>query len=77
MLRSFCLDDLCEKISDGSHNPPKQVEYSKYIMLSSKNILDNKITFDNPRYLQITNILSQLIFFFLKIHMSSKSFIMP
>ena len=51
MLRSFCLDDLCEKISDGSHNPPKQVEYSKYIMLSSKNILDNKITFDNPRYL--------------------------
>lgn len=45
------LEDLCLKITDGSHNPPKGVEFSEYIMLSSKNVFDDQITFDNPRYL--------------------------
>lgn len=51
MLQRVFLEDVCEKITDGSHNPPKQVEHSKYLMLSSKNVLDNIITFDKPRYL--------------------------
>lgn len=51
MMKSLFLEDICEKITDGSHNPPKAVEHSKYLMLSSKNILDNNITFDKPRYL--------------------------
>jgi type I restriction enzyme S subunit len=45
------LGELTTKITDGSHNPPKGVENSKYLMLSSKNIRDDKFTFDNPRYL--------------------------
>ncbi len=45
------LGDVCLKVTDGSHNPPKGVENSDYIMLSSKNIFNNLITFDEPRYL--------------------------
>ena len=32
--------------------PPKGITESKYLMLSSKNIHNNIINFDNPRYLQ-------------------------
>lgn len=46
------LGNVCIKITDGSHNPPKGIEYSEYIMLSSKNIVGGEITFDNPRYLK-------------------------
>ena len=45
------LGDLCLKITDGSHNPPKGIDQSEYLMLSSKNIFDDEITLDNPRYL--------------------------
>lgn len=45
------LGEVCSKISDGSHNPPRGVEHSEYLMLSSKNIRNDKFTFDNPRYL--------------------------
>lgn len=45
------IKDICESITDGSHNPPKGIEKSNYIMLSSKNIFDDEITFDEPRYL--------------------------
>ena len=45
------LSDVCTKITDGSHNPPKGVSSSEFIMLSSKNIFDDSITFDEPRYL--------------------------
>lgn len=47
----FRLGELCERITDGSHNPPVGVESSKYMMLSSKNIFDGEINFDNPRFL--------------------------
>jgi type I restriction enzyme S subunit len=43
------LGEVCLKITDGSHNPPKGIELSSHLMLSSKNILDDKITYDNPR----------------------------
>ena len=45
------LGDVCFKITDGSHNPPQGVPASEYLMLSSKNIFDDVITFDDPRYL--------------------------
>ena len=45
------LKDICEGITDGSHNPPIGSEKSCYLMLSSKNIFDDQITIDDPRYL--------------------------
>ena len=45
------LEDVCIQITDGSHNPPTSVEKSKYLMISSKNIDDDCITLNNPRYL--------------------------
>lgn len=45
------FDKVCKKITDGSHNPPQGIENSEYIMLSSKNIFNGLINFDNPRYL--------------------------
>ena len=45
------LGDLCLKITDGSHNPPKGIELSDYLMLSSRDIYDEVIHYDNPRYL--------------------------
>lgn len=45
------FDKVCRKITDGSHNPPKGVENSSFMMLSSKNIFNNSINFDNPRFL--------------------------
>ena len=43
--------DVCAGIADGSHNPPQGIEISDYLMLSSKNVFDDEITFDDPRYL--------------------------
>ena len=45
------LKDVCFKITDGSHNPPAGSNTSKYLMLSSKNIFDDRITLEEPRYL--------------------------
>ena len=45
------LKDVTNKISDGSHNPPKGIAYSDYPMLSSKNILFDDFNYDSPRYL--------------------------
>ena len=45
------LGDICYKITDGSHNPPNGVPNSEFLMLSSKNIYDDCITYDDPRYL--------------------------
>ncbi len=43
--------DICTSLTDGSHNPPQGIEYSEYLMLSSKNVFDNEITFEEPRFL--------------------------
>ena len=45
------LRDVCTKVTDGSHNPPQGISYSEYLMLSSKNIYDDEITLDDPRFL--------------------------
>ena len=49
------LGDICTKITDGSHNPPQGISHSEYLMLSSKNIYDDEITLDDPRYLSAEN----------------------
>ena len=45
------LGDVCSRITDGSHNPPRGVSQSEFLMLSSKNIFDDEITLDDPRFL--------------------------
>lgn len=45
------IKDICTFVTDGSHNPPQGIEKSEYMMLSSKNIFDDEITFDEPRFL--------------------------
>lgn len=50
-MRIYKLKEICNKITDGSHNPPKGVECSKYLMLSSKNISNDLIIYNEPRYL--------------------------
>lgn len=45
------LGDLCSKVTDGSHNPPKGIAESDYLMLSSRDIQDDNIAPVSPRYL--------------------------
>lgn len=45
------LGDICNKITDGSHNPPKGIAQSDCLMLSSKNVYDDEITYEDPRYI--------------------------
>ena len=44
------LEDVCEKITDGSHNPPKSCEGSNLMMLSGRNVRDNKLDFEKVRF---------------------------
>lgn len=48
----MALKNVCKKITDGSHNPPKGIEYSDFIMLSSKNVDNDGIHYENPRFLK-------------------------
>ncbi|MBN2894255.1 MAG: restriction endonuclease subunit S, partial [Bacteroidales bacterium] len=52
------LNDVCLKITDGSHNPPKGKE-SGYPMLSSRNIIDEKLTLDDIRYISEADFISE------------------
>ena len=46
------LGDVTIKITDGSHNPPKGVDgRTEYVMLSSQNIIEDRINYNNVRYL--------------------------
>lgn len=45
------LGEVCEKLRDGSHNPPKGVGCSDYFMLSSQHVQYGSLSFDNVRYL--------------------------
>ena len=46
------LQDITIKITDGSHNPPNGIaENVGYMMLSSQNIINDKINYENARYL--------------------------
>jgi type I restriction enzyme S subunit len=53
------LKEICENITDGSHNPPSGIDSSEYLMLSSKNIFDDKITLEEPRYLSEEQFLAE------------------
>jgi len=54
------LSDICEKITDGSHNPPKGSEQkTEYFMLSSQNIINNVITMVNARYISEEDFLKE------------------
>ncbi|WP_172674344.1 restriction endonuclease subunit S [Persicobacter sp. CCB-QB2] len=44
------LQEICTKITDGSHNPPKGIEEG-LLMLSSRNINANGLVLDDVRYL--------------------------
>ena len=50
IFKKATLESLTTKITDGSHNPPKGVEKSEYLMLSSQNVYENLIL-DDVRYL--------------------------
>lgn len=43
------LGDVCDKITDGSHNPPKSTVGGGAYMLSSQNIFNDEILFDKVR----------------------------
>lgn len=45
------LSEVTDVITDGSHNPPKGVEYSEYLMLSSRNVFNDSINFEKVRFL--------------------------
>ena len=45
------LGEVCEKISDGSHNPPKGVVMSRNIMLSSQNIQNDSLDMTKVRFI--------------------------
>ena len=47
------LDEICDKIVDGDHNPPKGIETpTQYLMISSRNINHDRIeSLENVRYL--------------------------
>ena len=53
------LKEICENITDGSHNPPSGIDGSEYLMLSSKNVFDDKITLEEPRYLSEEQFLAE------------------
>lgn len=53
------LGEVCEKLTDGSHNPPKGIFHSDYLMLSSQNIHNDKLLFDDVRYLTKENFIQE------------------
>lgn len=46
------LGEVCERITDGSHNPPKGVLHSDFVMISSQNVFDDSVSYDDVRYLE-------------------------
>jgi type I restriction enzyme S subunit len=49
------LGEVCMKITDGSHNPPKGVEKSNNYMLSSQNVQNGYLDMTSVRYLSDEN----------------------
>ena len=44
--------DLCSKVTDGTHDTPKEVEFGKKLV-TSKNILGGKLNLDNSYFISI------------------------
>ena len=53
------LESVCNGITDGSHNPPASGEKSNNLMISSKNIHDGIIDYEDPRYLTDTQFITE------------------
>jgi type I restriction enzyme S subunit len=53
------LNEICFKITDGSHNPPKGIDFSEYLMISSKNVNNDFIDLNSPRYLKKEDFISE------------------
>ena len=53
------LGEVCTKLTDGSHNPPKGIQHSNYVMLSSQNIFNDKVIYDDVRFLQEADFLRE------------------
>ena len=53
------LKNICRKITDGSHNPPAGISRSNYFMISSKNIENDLITFEKPRFLSKNDFINE------------------
>jgi type I restriction enzyme, S subunit len=53
------IGEICNKVTDGSHNPPKHNPDEKNVMLSSKNIQEFGVTFDNPRLISDENFVKE------------------
>lgn len=51
-VKKVKLGDVCEKITDGSHNLPPTVEFSDFRMISSQNIYNTRLDFHGIRYLE-------------------------
>jgi len=52
------LENLCSKITDGSHNPPPKRDNGK-LMLSSQNIFNNELRIDKVRYISETDFITE------------------
>ena len=53
------LGEVCNKLTDGSHNPPKGVTFSNYEMLSSQNIFNDKINYQDVKYISYDDFLKE------------------
>lgn len=49
--QDYQLKDICEKITDGTHQTPKYTDDGGYIFLSSKNVKSGKIDWKNIKYI--------------------------
>lgn len=49
--QDYQLRDICEKITDGTHQTPKYTDDGGYIFLSSKNVKSGKIDWKNIKYI--------------------------
>lgn len=49
-MENLTLGEICLKITDGSHNPPKGIDKGK-LMLSSRNITENGLNLQDVRYI--------------------------
>lgn len=45
------IGEVALHLCDGSHNPPVGIDFSEYLMLSSKNIFFDSYDYSEPRYL--------------------------
>ena len=48
---SLRLSEVCHKITDGAHLSPKTVDIKEYPIYSVKNMKENGLTRDEPRYI--------------------------